>query len=444
MWDIVDFSHMSKKNEDASKPSVGFLPCFYSIGEALPVVNIAKEYTDMGGSAVFFSHGGKYEDLLEDFDADIIHLNDIWERARIDSDEFFKKGHKFYKLVKTLYTPENIRRCVDEEIKAFRETDIDMIVCSFNLSVTISAKVVNIPQVAVVSGTAIPPYYEEWATFVDNFKNVFTRMIPDSVMDRFIRWYLRNNKLLGVPSFNKVAPEYGVEKFRTYEDIYCGERSLVCDDLSYLNISPTHQFPEENFIGPIVYGDPLDFHPESVDEDVKDHIQREGRSIVVVMGSTGVKDIFLDMVDTLDKTSYNVIFAYTNLLSQDELPEVNENILFKEFVSLADVSKMTDLAITHGGRGTVQTLAYSGKPAICVPMFIEHQYNVENMVRQGTTIKVPKKHFSTEDMMEGIEKIFGDYQRYLKNARRVKDRLPDELGEKKGARRIKEMAAELH
>lgn len=439
MQEFIDKTHMVDESPD--EPLVGFLPCFYNMGETIPVVKIAKEYMENGGSAVFFSHRGKYEDMVEDTEGEMIRLNDIWESTSKNSDEFFKKGNKLHKLVRTLYPPENIRRCVDEEVEAFRETDIDMIVCSFNLTTSISAKVVDIPHVAVVSGTAIPPYYERWATFIDNFENWFTRLMPDSIKNRFTRWFLRHNKL-GVRLFNKVAPEYGVSKFRTYEDIYCGEHSLVCDDLSYLDISPTERFPEENFIGPIVYGDPRDLVPEDVDEDVKDHIQREGRSIVVVMGSTGVKDIFLDIVEAFDGSNYNAIFAYTNLLDEEELPEVHDNVLFKEFVSLADVSKMTDLAITHGGRGTVQTLAYSGKPAICIPMFIEHQYNVENMVRQGTTVKLSKKHFSSDEMLEAVRKIFRNYDEYLKNAKKVADRLPEEPGEKKGARRIKELLRE--
>ncbi len=413
------------------------------MGEAIPVIKMAEEYIDRGGSAVLFSHGGNYEELVEDLDAEVIQLNDIWDGVSKDSDEFFNEGNKLHQLVRTIYPPENIRRCVDEEVKAFRETGIDMIVCSFNLTVTISSQVVGIPQLSVVSGTAIPPYYEEWATFIDNFENGLTRIIPESLKDRLIRFYLRHNKL-GVRLFNKVAPEYGVDKFRTYEDIYCGQRPLVCDDLSYLDISPTEEFPEEKFIGPIVYGNPSEFHPENVDDDVKAHIQGDGKSVVVVMGSTGVKKIFLEIVDLFDGTDYNVIFAYTNLLGEEELPSVHENILFKKFVSLADVSKMTDLAITHGGRGTVQTLAYSGKPAICIPMFIEHQYNVENMVRQGTTIKIKKKSFSTDELEEAVDKIFGDYDEYLKNARRVADRLPDEVGESKGARRIRELINRYH
>ncbi|MFP4608874.1 MAG: hypothetical protein ACLFNY_04775, partial [Candidatus Aenigmatarchaeota archaeon] len=75
-------------------------------------------------------------------------------------------------------------------------------------------------------------------------------------------------------------------------------------------------------------------------------------------------------------------------------------------------------------------------------MFIEHQYNVENMVRQGTTVKLSKKHFSSDEMLEAVRKIFRNYDEYLKNAKKVADRLPEEPGEKKGARRIKELLRE--
>ncbi len=432
---------MASKDSHNNKPLIGFLPCFYSIGETIPVVKMAQEYIKMGGSAIFFSHGGKYEYLAEELGCDIIRLNNIWDGSKDSEEEFFKRGGKLHELVNTLYTPDNIDACATDEIDAFRKTGIRMIVCSFNLSASISAPVVGIPVVAVVSGVATPPYYERWATFPDTFDNLFFRIFPSSLKDRFAKWFLVRTKL-GVRAFNKVATKYGVEKFKTYNDIYCGDHTLVGDDMDYLQVAPSEQIPKENFIGPIIYGEPYKFNPDRVDKDILEHIKRPGRTIVIAMGSTGDKKMFLDIVNAMNGTRYNVIIVYSNVLKENELPKVNENILFKNFIALTDVTKMTDLAITHGGRGTTYTVAYSGKPAVCIPMFFEHQYNIQILQRYGSAIMLSKTRFSTKKMLMSIENIFQNYETYLNNAKKVEKKLPKYGCEKNGAERLVELVQE--
>ena len=43
------------------KPLVGFFPLFYNLAETGRAVLVAKRYMEHGGQAIFFSHGGKYE-----------------------------------------------------------------------------------------------------------------------------------------------------------------------------------------------------------------------------------------------------------------------------------------------------------------------------------------------------------------------------------------------
>jgi len=422
--------------QDSEKPIIGFLPCFYSMGETIPLIKIAKSYKDLGGRVIFFSHRGEYEHLAEEAGCDIIQLNDILENISKEGKHMFKQGTGVVKNWKKAYTPKIIKKAVEEEIRAFTKNNIRLVVSSFNLTTSISARAADIPIVTVVSGVTIPPYYESgYITFPVNYEYLFTKIFPSKIKNRLIQWILLHNKML-VRAFNKIAKKYNVPLYKNFNDIILGDHTFVCDDLTFLGINPSKEFPRENFIGPIVGGKTFDKKKIDMDLDLTAHLKKPGKSIVLIMGSTGARPLFLEIVEVLSQTKYNVIAVYTNLLNKNEVPKTGDNIFFKDFVALDEILKKVDLAITHGGRGTIYDIAYSGKPAICIPMFMEHQGNVDNLVRQGSAVRLSKKFFKKEILLQSIDNIFSNYDIYLKNAQQLSKSLQKESGEKKAAKRL--------
>jgi len=301
--------------------------------------------------------------------------------------------------------------------------------------------VLKIPLIVINSGTAIPEYYRQCSiSFPENYENPITRLLPKFIKNSIARWMLINNKLL-VRDFNKVARKYGVKPFNNINDILDGDYNLICDDINFLGIEPTEEFPEKNFIGPIS-GGLFERQKDTLDEDIKSHINRSGKSILLMMGNTRDKELYLNILEALNQTAYNTIAVYTTI-EEDRLPDVKENILLKKFIKSPKlVNSMVDLAIIHGGRGTVYTAAYSGKPIIGIPMYSEHQYNIDNIVNKGAGLRVSKKFFKEHDLLSAIDTIFSDYETYLKNAQDLSKKLTTELGEKKGAQRLTEIIKE--
>lgn len=427
------------KKQDSKKPLIGFLPCFYSMGEAIPLIKIAKTYQDMGGRVIFFSHKGEYEHFAEEIDCDIIELSNILENLSKKGKKMFEQGKDLVKNLKNIYIPETIEKAVSEEINAFTKKNIKLVVSSFNLTTSISARAANIPLITVVSGVTIPPFYESgYVTFPDNFENPFTIFLPKTLKNRFMQWFLLNNKML-INSFNKIAKKYNVCKYNNFNEIILGDHTFVCDDFTFLGINSSKDFPRENFIGPIIGSKTFDKKKKDIDSDLTVHLKKPGKSIVVIMGSTGNRSLFLKILKTLNQTNYNVIAVYTNLLDENEIPKTSENILFKKFVPLDEILKKVDLAIVHGGRGTIYQVAYSGKPAICFPMFMEHQGNVDNLIRQGSAVRLSKKFFKKELLLESINNIFSNYESYQQHAQQLADSLQKESGEIKAAKRLFEI-----
>ncbi|UCF13775.1 MAG: glycosyltransferase family 1 protein [Thermoplasmatales archaeon] len=424
----------------AEKPLIGFFPCFSSMGETIPLVKIAKSYMEIGGKAIFFSHEGKYEYLAENIGCKVVRLGNLMGEDSDELIQLYRDGVPFEKITVRQFKERTIERAVKEEIEAFTKSRIDLIMSAFNPTSSISARALKIPLVVLSSGTAIPPYHKSgFATFPENYENFFTRMVPKSLKNRIAKWYFLHNKTL-VKEFNKVNKKYHVRPFKYCNDIFFGDHTLVCDDINFLGIQPSEDFPLENYIGPIVAGELFKERKNKIDFDVINHLKRPGKSIVLVMGSASKFDkLLLKIVEILNETDYNVIAVYSNPQNKEKLPETNENILFKEFVPLDEILKKVDLAITHGGRGTIYTIAYSGKPAICIPMLMEHQYNIDNLVRNGCAIRLSWKYFKPRELVQSINKIFDNYDTYLKNSKKLSEKLQKEDGAKKAVKRLMEI-----
>jgi UDP:flavonoid glycosyltransferase YjiC (YdhE family) len=248
---------------------------------------------------------------------------------------------------------------------------------------------------------------------------------------------LLNNKFL-VKDFNKVAKKYNIKTFRTLNDILEGDHTLFCDDINFLDVKPTKKFPVENFIGPVslALSDNL---TDEVDKDVKKHLDKPGKTILFMMGSLPIKKLFIKISHLLSQTDYNVIIVYTSV-PEEKLPINKENILLKQFIrSPQIVNKMVDLAIIHGGRGTVYNAAYSGKPSIGLPIIIEQQYNIDCLVRNGAGLRISKKFFKPQDLQKAIDTIFNNYDTYLTNAINLATKLSRDSYEERATSRIIEI-----
>lgn len=142
----------------------------------------------------------------------------------------------------------------------------------------------------------------------------------------------------------------------------------------------------------------------------------------------------------LEKTDINVVAVYAIIFDKDEIPTLNDNILPIKFVpSIKKVNETVDLAILHGGRGTIYTAAYAGKPVIGIPMMLEQQCNIDNLVRHGSAIRLSKRYFTTKNLLNAVDKIFTNYDTFFKNAQLLKEKLQEPKGAENTVKRILEI-----
>jgi UDP:flavonoid glycosyltransferase YjiC (YdhE family) len=421
------------------KPLVGFFPVFYNLAETGRAVTIAKRYMELGGEAIFFSHGGEYEYLARNIGCEVIRVNPLYSKEFIDLNW---KAMRFETL-KNPYTTHNIIEYVKEEVSAYKKTGIKLIVSTNNITCGISAKIMKIPLIFVRSR-----FYPRFTYYPEDAEILFTYLLPKWLKLKIFNWCFLNSRHYA-PPFIKIAKHYNVTVPKNDHELSKGDHTFYTDFQQLAEIEDHKPSPNEYYIGPIFFDElfekKIDKGEISTQEEIiRRHLKRDGKSILLSLGSSGTKEFFIKLLKIFNKTNYNVIAVYTSILQENELPVLNENILLMKFVpSLEKLIQRVDLAIIHGGQGTVYTAAYAGKPIIGFPMFFEQHSNLEMLARQGVAKIASRKSMNEQHLLREIKDMFEHYDTYLTKAQELSKTLPQAEGDKNAARIICRIASKL-
>ncbi|UCB58920.1 MAG: hypothetical protein JSV67_01085 [Thermoplasmatales archaeon] len=428
---------MKKNNE---KPLIGFFPLTFNLAETGRAILVAKRYVDMGGKALFFSHGGTYEHLIKDFEFDFIRIKPIFNEETvkhiISVNRREKKG--------VPYSVSFLREAVKEEINVFKKSGVKLIVSFHNLASSISARSAGIPLICVT-----PAAGNFYMKIPDNYENFFMRIIPQKIKVPVINYLFNHSKTFLAP-FNIVAKEFNVKPFKSTISLGYGDKTLGTTFFNFINIFPKQQqFPKQDYVGIILLEELFSdcFSKDDyvlTNDKIQKHLESKQKKVLFTMGSSGDKKLFLNVIKALAKVNCSTIAVYANILKEDELPKNSDKLLLLKFVpSIKKLHELVDLSIIHGGQGTVYSAAYSGKPIIGIPMNPEQHLNLEKMVGHKTGLMISKKFFKEQTFINLIHTIFNNYNFYLKNAENLKIILPKPQGDKNAVKRIIEIIDEL-
>ena len=100
------------------------------------------------------------------------------------------------------------------------------------------------------------------------------------------------------------------------------------------------------------------------------------------------------------------------------------------------VNELADIAITHGGQGTIQTAAWSGTPIVGVGFQSEQQANIDGMVRAGAGVRLHLYRINEMRINRAVNKIL--QSRYSENAARLRELVRNTNGVKESVRLMEE------
>jgi UDP:flavonoid glycosyltransferase YjiC (YdhE family) len=182
-------------------------------------------------------------------------------------------------------------------------------------------------------------------------------------------------------------------------DIYEGDYNLVTD---IPQLAGVEQLPPNwHFIGPIFAHLAGEVPPELL------RLSHDRPIIYCAMGSSANRDILKTVVESFGGAPYTVIAPIKAHIADGHIA-VPDNVLVYDWLPAPAVNPLADLAVIHGGQGTVQTACAAGTPFVGIGLQPEQESNIDAIVRQGSAIRIRKRRLSRHSLLAAIEQLLRD------------------------------------
>lgn len=382
----------------------------HNYGDCSRAIEIAHEMIREGHHVKFYHHGGDFVSKIADAGIPSVGLEPKVTKEQHEA--LMAIDQQRAPLGTPLPFPENqIRAMVLSELSALDDFKPDGAYCGITLSCLISVPYRKIPFVTFVPTALCPAFFRKGLAGFPNSleKGVFMRYIVPG----FVKKLILNRVMLGkimkhaAAAYNKVRADYGLNPIYNYPSLVQGDLTLLPDlpELSGLK--------ERDLPSGYKYCGPLFAHPEMpVPDKVYEVFKKSGVNIFCAMGSSGSPELLKKVISALKtKTEYNIVCATTSIIDPDELGPNNQRFFATRFLPAPQVNELADIAIIHGGQGTVQTAVWAGTPVVGIGFQWEQQANLDILVRAGAGIRIPILSVTEKSLLTAVEKVRGsEYQ----------------------------------
>ena len=371
-----------------------FAPETINIAETTRMIEIAKA-SRAAFRCVFFGYSDIYSALIEQAGFEFRRMAPWLTKEKIEHLWTVDRMESFADP----FSEAELRARVESEVALLQELKPAAVVIGFTLSVTISARVAGVPLVYVLPFPLTRPFLDaNLATWPDAFDYLPLRVVPESFLNWVTNQWLKRTRLWIKP-FQQVARHYGVQPINRLVDIYEGDYNLVTD---IPQLAGVEQLPPNwRFVGPIFAHLEGETPPELL------RLPRDRPIIYCAMGSSANRDILKTVVESFDGAPYTVIAPIKAHLKDGNIA-VPDNVLVYDWLPAPAVNPLADLAVIHGGQGTVQTACAAGTPFVGIGLQPEQESNIDAIVRQGSAIRIRKRRLSRHSLLTAIEQLLRD------------------------------------
>ncbi len=418
-------------------------PHFFYLSEVSRLIEIGKALIKLQQEVIFFSHGGPYESLAHEAGFEVISINPTMSPERGKEYLKYNRGEGTKSLNSSFFTDEELKAYVLAEADALRQVNADAVLIGWNLPSYLSVQLAKIPIIVQQPGSWTAPFFDrqmaEFAPAVISGSIVgLFHYLP---MDKLVNWLMPRVRLWIKP-FNQLARELGLPPYKSTLDFMAGDLTWVMDTPSLLGISPEelsnyspvhpeffHKPPKYRYGGPC-YARLTGKVPELVQK----HFNTPGTKLYCAMGVSGSPQVLRSLIEIVSELELQTLIVTTTILDHEQNSS-SEKVLFQSHVPAHLVNPMADIAITHGGAGTVQTAIHSGTPLVGIPMHQEQAGNISLVKREHAGIMLWKQELTRKNLGLALEKLISDSQ-FRENMKRLKQEQDQIDGAKKAAQEI--------
>ena len=364
----------------ARKPRILF------IAEAVTLAHVARPAVlaaalDQSLYEVFFAVDPRYNALFPELSA---FRHDLWSISSEQILDALAKG-------KRLYSSEVLERYIHDDLELIERLKPDLVVGDFRLSLSVSARLKNIPY-AAISNTY-------WTTHSNNNYTVpqlpMTRLLgiaPSQILFNVSRSLVFAAHCIPL---NKLRKKYGLASLgNDLRAVYSDADQLWLADMAeYFPISPAAK--NCHSLGP------LPWSPRNKIPPWWDQLDDSLPIVYVSLGSSGqvsLLPIVLEALATLPLTVIAVTAGRT------ELTSIPDNAYISDFLPGDQAAARAALMICNGGSLSTYQAIQGGTPVLGIVGNLDQHLNMSYLASSGIGESLRSEHANVERVRELAEK----------------------------------------
>ena len=367
---------------------------------------IAEELRIRGANVTFAMRGDKsaivkaagfpVQDIVD------VPLRDILRRHR--------KGNA------KLCSDSQAAECIHADLQILKNEKPDVVLSDFRLSMPASARIQNIPHVAILNSTWTPYLDQQqvrilWPehTRVGPALGKLARFLagPDLMRFRFLdplfQFPFQKNLAHGATPYNKIQTAHGLSPSSDLYHYWLGDLTLVPE---YPSFMPVRQDAPDSvkMIGPLVWQGAN----SSAIEKLESTLERARPTIYVTVGSTGDPGIFQLMIDAANRRNWNLIITTAGLV---DIPS-SKNVFVYDFLPGEAAMRASDVTVCQGGSGTINQAIAANCPFVGVASTSDQEWNLDRASRLGIAKVFYGENVKAEKLVSAVDEILSQKEAY--------------------------------
>jgi len=400
----------------SSKLKWAFFSYGHNLGDFTRALETAKGMQKSGMDVKFFNHGGVHNHLIAKAGIPEVDLYPeiTWEQHQIIMDI------NRYKAKVGTPLPISTKQWIEmaeADLQALDEYKPDGVYAGLNLSCMISIPYAKLPMVTQVPTVNCPEFiHQEMYNMPNTMENNF---FMQKVVPGFIKRKIMKKVLLGdsakasLTTFNEARKHFGLKPIYNIVELVRGDMTLL-PDLPILS-----GLKEEDLTEGYYYSAPIFSQMDMpIPEEVKQVYSKPGLNVFCSLGSSGYPETLRLIIKTLKEVEgINLVCTTTTILDPEELGPNTDHFYACKFLPAHLVNEMADIAVLHGGQGTIQTAAWAGTPVVGIGFQAEQQANIDGLVRAKMGIRIPIFSLTPKRLLKAVNKVSS--QEYKDNAKQI-------------------------
>jgi UDP:flavonoid glycosyltransferase YjiC (YdhE family) len=296
---------------------------------------------------------------------------------------------------KPVFDTETLAEYVEDDLRLLNETQPDLVVGDFRLSLAVSAPTAATPYASIINA-----YWSPYARVRFSVPDLpFVRILGVKVSQQLFALVRPVAFALHAVPLNRLRRRYGLPSLGyDLREVYSWADYVLYPDLpDAMDMAPLPK--NHRFIGPILWSASAEL-PAWWGE-----LPNDRPIVYVTLGSSGRWDLLPTLLKSLADLPITVIASSA---SQPTISEVPENAYLAPYLPGAEATARSRLVICNGGSMTTHEALAAGVPVLGIASNMDQFLNMQGICRLGAGIVQRADELSVDNARRMVAKLLDD------------------------------------